>query len=145
MVSNVKAVSGLYGGFWNFDVQDFCYMTNRYFPPKEFLDSVAGNILTLIGSYPSTNRHLSSILADQLGMRQEEIVVANGASELISAALSLRARHIAIPIPAFDEYRNRALIQGSRVSEYMMDQDFNLNVEGFITHVKATGANSVTP
>ena len=37
MASGVKAVSSMYGGFWNFYVQDFCYMTILYFPPEEFL------------------------------------------------------------------------------------------------------------
>ena len=34
MASDVRAVSSMYGGVWNFDIQDFCYMTNRYFPPQ---------------------------------------------------------------------------------------------------------------
>ena len=108
MALDVRAVSSLYGGFWNVDVQDFCYMTNRYFPPEEFIESLAANLQTLVGSYPSTNRHLSSLVAEQLGVTHQELVVGNGASELISVITSLRVEHLAIPIPTFDEYRNRA-------------------------------------
>ena len=143
MASDVRAVSSLYGGFWNFDVQDYCYMTNRYFPPERFLKSLASNLQTLLESYPSTNRYLSSLVAEPLGMTHEEVVVGNGASELISVITSLRVQHLAIPTPAFDEYPNRAEIQGKRVSTYAMGTNFGLDVEGFISHVRETGATSV--
>ena len=35
---DVRYVSSLYGGFWNFDIKDFCYMTNPYYPTDEFLE-----------------------------------------------------------------------------------------------------------
>jgi histidinol-phosphate/aromatic aminotransferase/cobyric acid decarboxylase-like protein len=75
-------------------------------------------------------------------MTHEQLVVGNGASELMSAISSLRVEHLAIPVPAFDEYPNRAGVQGKRVSPYVMGADFNLDVEGFIAHVQETGANS---
>ena len=143
MASGVKAVSSMYGGFWNFDVQDFCYMTNRYFPPEEFLGALSSSLGTLVDSYPSTNRHLSSLVAEPLGMTPDQLVVGNGASELISVITSLRVEHLAIPVPAFDEYPNRAEVQGKRVSPYAMGPDFELDVDGFIAHVRETGANAV--
>ena len=143
MASDVRAVSSLYGGFWNFEVQDFCYMTNRYFPPEEFFESLSSRLRTLVTSYPSTNRSLSSLVAGPLGMTPEELVVGNGASELISVITSLRVEHLAIPIPTFDEYRNRAETQGKRVSAYAMGEDFELDVDGFIAHVREARANSV--
>lgn len=143
MASDVRAISSQYGGFWNFELQDFCYMTNRYFPPEEFFESLASSLRTLVTSYPSTNRSLSSLAAEPLGMTPGELVVGNGASELISAITSMRVEHLAIPIPTFDEYRNRAEAQGKRVSAYAMGPDFELDVDGFIAHVKEAGANSV--
>jgi histidinol-phosphate/aromatic aminotransferase/cobyric acid decarboxylase-like protein len=143
MASDVKAVSSMYGGFWNFDIQDFCYMTNRYFPPEAFVQSLSQNLGTLIGAYPSTNRHLSSLVAQPLGLGSDELVVGNGASEFISALTTLRVEHLAIPIPAFDEYINRAKTQGKRVSPYTMGPDFDLDVDGFIAHVNECKANAV--
>jgi histidinol-phosphate/aromatic aminotransferase/cobyric acid decarboxylase-like protein len=143
MAPDVKSVSSLYGGFWNFDIQDFCYMTNRYFPPRAFLDSLGANLQRLVGSYPSTNKHLSSLVAESVGLTSDELVVGNGASEFISTVLNLRVEHMAIPIPAFDEYRNRAKTQGKRVSPFLMGPDFELDVDGFINHVQEIGANSV--
>jgi histidinol-phosphate/aromatic aminotransferase/cobyric acid decarboxylase-like protein len=143
MALDVRAVSSLYGGFWNFEVQDFCYMTNRYFPPEKFLDSLSSNLRTLVNSYPSTNRYLSSLIAKPLGLTDKQVVIGNGASELISAISSLRVKHLAIPFPTFDEYPNRVEAQGKRVSAYVMGAAFELNVEGFIAHVRETGVNSV--
>jgi histidinol-phosphate/aromatic aminotransferase/cobyric acid decarboxylase-like protein len=132
----------MYGGFWNFEIQDFCYMTNRYFPPEEFFESLSRSLRSLVGTYPSTNRHLSSLAAEPLGLTHDQLVVGNGASELISVISSLRVEHLAIPTPTFDEYRNRAETQGKRVSPYPMPADFSLDVEGFIAHVRESGANS---
>ena len=143
MTSGVQAVSSLYGGFWNFDIQDFCYMTNRYFPPEELIETLSLSLPKLVASYPSTNRHLSTLVAEPLGMTPDQVVVGNGASELISALSGLRVEHLAIPTPTFEEYRNRAVIQGKRVSPYPSDEDFTLDVDGFIAHVRAAGANAV--
>ena len=143
MASDVRAVSSQYGGFWNFEIRDFCYMTNRYFPPEEFLEELSSSLRTLVTSYPATNRHLSALVAEPLGMTAEELVVGNGASELISAITGLRVEHLAIPIPTFDEYRNRAETQGKRVSAYPVGADFNLDVDGFVAHVRESGANAV--
>ena len=118
-------------------------MTNRYFPPREFIDSLASKLTRLVTSYPSTNGHLSSLVAEPLGLTQDELVVANGASEIIAAICSLRIEHLAIPIPTFDEYRNRAEIQGKQVSPYPSGEDFELDVDGFIEHVRKARANSV--
>ena len=55
----VDYVSSLYGGFWDFDVKDFCYMTNPYFPPEELLIDMKTRLLELVKSYPSTNWYIS--------------------------------------------------------------------------------------
>ena len=36
----VSHLSSLYGGYWNHDVLDFCYMTNRYFPPPRLIEDM---------------------------------------------------------------------------------------------------------
>ena len=90
MASQVQAVSSLHGGFWNFELQDFCYMTNRYFPPADLIGELASSLPELVKSYPSTNRHLSSLVAAPLGLTHEQVVVGNGAAEIISVLSGLR-------------------------------------------------------
>lgn len=145
---DLRHVSSLYGGFWDFDFEDFCYLTNPYFPPEAFLESLQSRLVELVKSYPSTNWHISSLVAKPLGLTEKEVVIANGASELISAISNRFVKHLAVPIPTFDEYINRAKDQGKAVSPYPMDGDFELDIEGFVEHVKKSGANAalvVTP
>ena len=85
---DVRYVSSLYGGFWRFDIKDFCYMTNPYFPPERFMESMGSRLRELVKSYPSTNWYLSSLAAEPLGITHEELVIANGASELINAIIT---------------------------------------------------------
>ena len=142
MEQRVRSVSSLYGGFWNFDIKDFCYMTNPYFPPQEFMESLGLKLGELVKSYPSTNWYLSSLAAKPLGLTHEELVIANGASEFIAAITDRFVENLAVPVPTFDEFVNRARNQGKRVSPYQLDGDFELDVEGFIRHVQDTHANA---
>ncbi len=138
----VDQLSSLYGGFWNHDVLDFCYMTNRYFPPTKFIEDLQERLPELLGSYPSTNSHLSSLLAEQLGLKQNEVVVGNGASELINAVLSRYVNRLAVPIPTFEEFINRALILGREVFPFQSSDGFDLNVDEFIGHINETNSDS---
>lgn len=145
---DIRHVSSLYGGFWDFDFEDFCYLTNPYFPPEEFLESLRSRLVELVKSYPSTNWYISSLVAEPLGLTEKEVVIANGASELISAISNRFVKHLAVPIPTFDEYINRARDQGKAVTPYPLEGDFELDVEGFVQHVKKSGANAalvITP
>ncbi|MBC8280407.1 MAG: histidinol-phosphate aminotransferase family protein [Chloroflexi bacterium] len=138
----VERLNSLYGGFWNHDVLDFCYMTNRYFPPKQFMDDLQARLPELVGSYPSTNAHLSSLLAEQLGLSQDELVVGNGASELISAVINRHVHGLAVPVPTFEEFINRAHILGRQVFPFKASRRFELDVDAFISHILVTNADS---
>ena len=139
---DVRYVSSLYGGFWNFETKDFCYMTNPYFPPQEFIDSLGSRLRQLVKSYPSTNWHISSLAAKPLGLTHEELVIANGASELISAISEEFVEHLSVPIPTFDEFVNRAVSQGKQVSPYQLTGDFELDVDDFVRHTLSVKANA---
>jgi threonine-phosphate decarboxylase len=139
---DARYISSLYGGFWSFDIKDFCYMTNPYFPPEEFIDSLGLRLRELVKSYPSTNWYLSSLAAKPLGVTHEELVIANGASELIDVIMDRFVKHLAVPIPTFDEFINRAVSQGKPVSTYQLEGDFELDVDGFLLHVNDSGANA---
>ena len=139
---NVRFLSSLYGGYWNHDVHDFCYMTNHYFPPEGLLEDMQARLVELIKAYPSTNWYLSSLLAEPIGLSHRDLVVGNGASELISAITQRFVENLAVPVPSFDEFINRARIQGKAVSPFTMTARFNLDIDEFISHVRSTRANS---
>ena len=135
-------LSSLYGGYWNQEVTDFRYMTNAYFPPQRWFDSLEARLRELVKAYPSTNWYLSSVLAESMGLSHREVVVGNGASELISAITSRFVNNLAVPVPTFDEYTNRARTQGKQVSPLSLNQRFELDIDAFIRHVKSSNADS---
>ena len=140
--SKVKEVSSLYGGFWDMNLRDHCYMTNPYFPPQGLIDSLGARLRELVKSYPSTNRHISSLVARSAGLDPDNVVVANGASELISTLTGRFIRNLAVPVPTFDEFVNRARGLGRDVSPFHLPEDFTLDVAGFIDHVHRSGSNA---
>ncbi|MCL0044563.1 aminotransferase, partial [Dehalococcoidia bacterium] len=66
MEQQVRYVSSLYGGFWNFDIKDFCYLVNAYFPPAAFTKAFGLRLEELVKSYPSTNWYISSLASKTL-------------------------------------------------------------------------------
>ncbi len=138
----LNSLSSLYGGYWSHNVLDFCYMTNRYFPPRRMIEDLQARLPELIGSYPSTNWHLSSLMAEQLGLTHNELVVGNGASELINPIVSRFVHRLAVPVPTFEEFVNRAKFLGREVCPFRPAQRFNLDVDAFIEHIKNTGSDS---
>ena len=135
-------LSSLYGGFWEFGVKDFCYMTNPFFPPETLLRDMGSRLPELVKGYPSTNWYVSSLLADSLGLTENEIVVGNGASELIDVLINRFVRNLAIPVPTFNEFINRANILGKQVSPFLLSGQFKLDPEAFVHHVRKTQSNA---
>ncbi len=98
-----------YGGFWRFPkLLDYCYLVNPFFPPKKMKDELKANFDTLLTEYPS-GMFVNSLLAGKyFGVKQDYIVVGNGAAELIKAVMEDHAGdRVGIIYPTFDEYPNR--------------------------------------
>ena len=140
--NELDRLSSLYGGYWNQNVLDFCYMTNRYFPPQRMIEDMQAKLPELIGNYPSTNWHLSSLMARQVGLTHNELVIGNGASELINAIVSRYVHRLAVPMPTFEEFVNRAKMLGKEVCPFKPSQRFDLDIDEFINHVKSSGSDS---
>lgn len=108
----VKALQSRYGGYWRYPkCLDFCYLVNPYFPPRKLTDEIKANFETLITQYPSGMRVNSLLAAKNFGTDVENIVVGNGAAELIKSFMSITAGadggNVGIVRPAFEEYSNR--------------------------------------
>lgn len=98
-----------YGGYWRFpSLLDYCYLVNPFFPPKRMIDEIKSNFETLLTEYPSGQWVNSLLAAKNFGIRQDYVIVGNGAAELIkSFAESHRHERIGVIYPTFDEYPNR--------------------------------------
>ncbi len=98
-----------YGGFWRFpQLLDYCYLVNPFFPTQRMKDELRANFDTLLAEYPS-GMFVNSLLAGKyFGIRQDYVVVGNGAAELIKVVMEQHAGDkVGVVFPTFDEYPNR--------------------------------------
>lgn len=104
----VRLLQGRYGGYWRYPkLLDFCYLVNPYFPPEKMKDELRANFDTLLTEYPSGMRVNSLLAAKNFGVHQENILVGNGAAELIKSLMGYLDGKVGFIRPTFDEYPNR--------------------------------------
>ena len=97
-----------FGGYWRYPkMLDFCYLVNCYYPPRKMLDEIKANFDSLVCQYPSGMYVNSLLAARNFSLRQEQVVVGNGAAELIKAILDSTQGTLGIIKPTFEEYANR--------------------------------------
>lgn len=119
-----------YGGYWRFpNLLDYCYLVNPFFPPKRMLDEMRANFDTLLREYPSGQWVNSLLAAKYFGIRQDYIIVGNGAAELIkSFAEAHKNERIGVIFPTFDEYPNRFV--GAEIVPFISQKkDFRYDAE----------------
>lgn len=104
----VNLIQRRYGGYWRYPkLLDFCYLVNPYFPPKKMKDELRANFDTLLTQYPSGMRVNSLLAARNFNVRQENILVGNGAAELIKSLMGYLQGSVGFVRPTFEEYPNR--------------------------------------
>lgn len=98
-----------YGGYWRFPkMLDFCYLVNPFFPTPRMKEELKSNFDILLQNYPS-GMFVNSLLAGKyFNVKQDYIVVGNGAAELIKVVMEQYLdKKIGVIYPTFDEYPNR--------------------------------------
>lgn len=96
-----------YGGYWRFPkITDFSLLVNPFFPPDLLMENLKLNFSNLITQYPSGEKNISRLAASLYGVREEYIVVGNGAAELIRLLMNISQDKIGIICPTFEEYIN---------------------------------------
>lgn len=97
-----------YGGYWRYPkLLDFCYLVNPHFPSKKMKNELATNFDILLCNYPSGQEVISLLASKIYKLNIQNIVVGNGASELIKYILLKLNGSYGIITPSFDEYKNR--------------------------------------
>ena len=110
-----------YGGYWRFpQLKDYCYLVNPYYPSQRMKEEMRANFDVLLTEYPS-GMGVNSLLAGKyFGIRQDYVVVGNGAAELIKNYVENHVEgRIGIIFPTFEEYPNRAIAE--RIVRYVPD------------------------
>jgi len=104
----VSLIQGRYGGYWRYpNLLDFCYLVNPYFPPERMKAEMKASFDTLLTEYPSGMRVNSLLAAKNFSVREDSIVVGNGAAELIKSLMEGISGVTGFVRPTFEEYPNR--------------------------------------
>ena len=104
----VSLMQGRYGGYWRYpQLLDFCYLVNPYFPPQRLIDEIQANFTSLLTQYPSGMRVNALLAARNFAVHQQNILVGNGAAELIKALMARLEGVTGFIRPPFEEYPNR--------------------------------------
>ena len=104
----LKKLQVRYGGYWRYPkLKDFCYLVNPYFPPKKMVDELKMNFETLLTQYPSGLKINNLLASKYFNIKEEYILVGNGAAELIKAVMNTLKDNIGFIRPTFEEYPNR--------------------------------------
>lgn len=97
-----------YGGYWRYPkLIDFCYLVNPYFPPQKLIDELKANFENLLTQYPSGMRVNTLLASKSFNIHQPNIVIGNGAAELIHALMQCLQGRTGFICPTFQEYLNR--------------------------------------
>lgn len=118
-----------YGGFWRFPkLLDFCYLVNPFFPTTQMKKEMKVCFDTLLTEYPSGMYVNSLLAAKYFNIKQDYVVVGNGAAELIKSMMEMSKGKIGIIYPTFEEYPNR--LAKDKVVPFLSDKtDYAYNAQ----------------
>ncbi len=122
-----------YGGHWRFPkMLDYCYLVNPYFPTRRMKDELRSSFDTLLTEYPS-GMYVNSLLAGKyFGVRQDYMVVGNGAAELIKSLMEQCQGKMGVVYPTFEEYPNR--LEKDAIVSYIPDgEDLQYDEQDLMT------------
>lgn len=126
-----------YGGFWRFpQLLDYCYLVNPYFPTRKMREEIKSNFDTLLENYPS-GMYVNSLLAGKyFKIHTDNIVVGNGAAELIKNVMEKHSgKKTGVIFPTFDEYPNR-LKEDQIIPFVCKTKDFSYTADDLIGFFK---------
>jgi histidinol-phosphate/aromatic aminotransferase/cobyric acid decarboxylase-like protein/choline kinase len=104
----LRSYESRYGGYWRFPgMLDYAYLVNPYFPPAKLVSEMKNAFETLMVSYPSGARIVNLTAAKIFGTPAQQIVVGNGAAELIAALGQTLKGTVGLIEPTFEEYKSR--------------------------------------
>lgn len=136
-----------YGGYWRYPkLLDFCYLVNPYYPPEKMCEEMKSNFETLFTEYPSGMNVNSLLAAGMFGIDQSNIIVGNGAAELIKVLMDYILHNIRGKLgciyPTFEEYPNR--FDKSKIIAFKScREDFKYSIEDLMDFYDDKGISAI--
>lgn len=111
-----------YGGYWRFpEIKDFCYLVNPYFPPEKMQEEMKAYFYDLLSQYPSGLNTQNLLAGKMFGVEPENILVGNGAAEIIRGIGNVLRGTFGMVFPTFNEYPES--ISYDRIVEFIPNND----------------------
>lgn len=114
-----------WGGYWNFDIVDYNFICNAFFPGDTFCKSLSQNLHALLTAYPSARGIINRKAAAAFDEDPACLLVCNGASEAIKFLMQCFLRPVVVT-PNFGEYSNHPCVVKWPLRER---DDFQLDLE----------------
>jgi histidinol-phosphate/aromatic aminotransferase/cobyric acid decarboxylase-like protein len=123
---------------------DFCFIANPYYPTPGMLEDLRRNLPNLIKSYPSSSPRNSQIhLAKVLHVNPENLLIGNGATELITLINETIISHVAVPIPTFGEYLEKLKDQrDAELYALKAEENYRLDLGAYLEWIRRQGIKS---
>lgn len=127
------------------DIIDFCFIANPYYPTPGMLRQLQENFPNLIKSYPSSSPLTSQRdLAGVLGVNPDNLIIGNGATELIVLINTTLIERVAVPVPTFGEYIEKLKDQrDAELFQLKPEQNYQLNLPEYLAWVRRRGLKAL--
>ena len=101
----LKLIQARYGGYWRFPMlKDFCYLVNPYFPTSKMQEEMKAYFYELLSQYPSGQSTQRLLAGKMFDVEANNILVGNGASEIIRGLGKVIKGTFGLVFPTFNEY-----------------------------------------
>ena len=139
----LESLQNRYGGYWRYPkLIDFCYLVNPYFPNQKLKEEIKADFDELLTKYPS-GMHVNSLLAAKnFNVQEDNIVVGNGAAELIKSVMEYLTGKVGFVRPTFEEYPNRYNNEDS-VNFIPQNRDYTYTAEDLIEFFEKNKVNNL--
>lgn len=125
----LSLVQNRYGGYWRYpNLVDFCYLVNPYFPDETFISEYQAYFQPLLSQYPSGSAIQSLLACKLFNVEQNQIVVTNGAAEIIKILSTIFDGNFGIIEPTFYEYID-AIERDRVITSLVKSKDLRYEVE----------------
>ena len=118
-------------------VVDFCYLSNKFFPTPEIIVQLAEDFESIVRNYPSMQPEQRRLVGALTGFAPEQIVVGNGASELIHLVTARLGQRWLMPFPSYMEYENviRDFDKQIHCFQLQESENFRVNLDRLLSEV----------
>ncbi len=131
----LRHMQNKFGGYWRYNgLLDYCYLVNPYFPDNAMLKKMMNDFEMLLRQYPSGLKVQNLNAGRMFGVDSDNIIVGNGAAELINCLGMIIKGKLGICVPTFNEYI-RCFPNCEIVKFYTSQDNYFYDTEKLINHI----------